>query len=269
MMTHSDRFIACGMYAFTEAQQEAWQGLFEHFFELSGCAPGQVSLKFEHGSEVLRQPGLWFGHTCGYPLVSHLKDDFSPFCVALFDVPGTSGGLYSSRIIVAADADIQSLAGCRGRVAAMNNSDSNSGMNVLRHAVATIHGGGPFFSSVVTSGGHLNSLEAVAEGAADVAAIDCVSFQLIADWQPRLIERVRVIGDSVKTCGLPFVIPRAADASDIGAITDRLNEAFESSTPEIGDRLHLTGFQAVTLDDYQGIVDVERFAFGRGYPTLI
>jgi ABC-type phosphate/phosphonate transport system substrate-binding protein len=269
MNRDSNRFIACGMYAFTDAQQNSWKQLFDHFFNLSDIAPGQITLRFEHGSAILREPGLWFGHTCGYPLVSHLQDDFSPFCVPLFEVQGTDGRRYSSRIIVGAESGIQSLVECRGHVAAMNNSDSNSGMNVLRHAVAGIHDGGAFFSRVVTSGGHLHSLEAVASGAADVAAIDCVSYQLIADWQPDLVARVRVIDDSVKTCGLPLVMPLAAIAeSDTGTIVDRLNQALAACEDAVRSTLHLTEFTGVQLQDYHDVVEAEQFAIDRAYPEL-
>ncbi len=266
----SNRFIACGMYAFTQAQQNAWQQLFDHFFDLSDIAPGQITLKFEHGSAILREPGLWFGHTCGYPLVSHLQDDFSPFCVPLFNVQGTEGRRYSSRIIVGAESKLQSLAECRDHVTAMNNSDSNSGMNLLRHAVAGIHeDGGAFFSRVLTSGGHLHSLEAVASGAADVAAIDCVSYQLIADWQPELVARVRIIGDTVKTCGLPLVMPLTAiTENDTGAIVDRLNQALTACEGAVRATLHLTGFASVQLQDYHDVVETEQFAIDRAYPDL-
>ena len=263
-------FVACGMYAFTADQQQAWRQLFERFFERSGYARDAVDLKFEHGSLVLEKPGLWFGHTCGYPLISYQYETLSPFCVPLFDVPGTEGRLYSSRIIVGADALIDSLEQCRGRVAAINNPDSNSGMNVLRHAVAQIHDAGAFFARVRTSGGHLNSVEAVARGFADVAAIDCVSYQLILDWKPAVAERVRVIADSVQTTGLPLVMSHALFAdTDVDTIVTNLNGALAECSAEVCSRLHLTGFDRVELSDYQNVIDAEQFAIERGYPRLI
>lgn len=264
----SQPFIACGMYAFTWAQQAAWQQLFARFGELTHT-DGHIRLSFSHEPEVLLDPGLWFGHTCGYPLMTRLQPHVSPFCVPLFDVPGTDGKLYSSRIIVAAESAIASIADSRGCVAAMNNPDSNSGMNVLRHAVAAVHQGGEFFSRVLTTGGHLYSLQAVAEGAADIAAIDCVSYQLIEDWRPELCAGLRSIGDSVKTCGLPLVMsPARMTETDTGQLTAALNQALASCTPEVSAVLHLSGFAPVTLDDYRSILEVEQFACARGYPEL-
>ena len=263
------RFVALGMYAFTEQQQSSWQQLFTRFCELSGVAGGSVMLSFDHDPARLREPGLWFGHTCGYPLMTQLKDYVSPFCVPLFDVPGSDGRFYSSRIIVAANSDIDNIEASRGCVAVMNNPDSNSGMNVLRHAVAGVSDSEQFFASVVTSGGHLHSLEAIANGSADIAAIDCVSYQLIEDWRPQLCADIRIIGDSVKTCGLPLVMTHADIAArDTGAMIENLNQALELCDDVVRDTLHLTGFAAVQLDDYRSIVEIEQYAVKRGYPIL-
>ena len=269
MNSTAPQFATLGMYAFTTAQQAAWQQLFDRFSDLSTVVHGSVTLSFDHNPERLLEAGLWFGHTCGYPLMTGLQDHVSPFCVPLFDVPGTKGKLYSSRFIVAADSDILTIADSRGRVAAMNNPDSNSGMNVFRRAVAEVSGAAKFFDRVVTSGGHLYSLEAVAMGEADIAAIDCVSYQLILDWRPDLCAGLRAIGDSVHTCGLPLVIPRAEVIGvDAPGMTERLNKALALCDSAVHKTLHLAGFASVGLEDYQSILEVERFAVERGYPVL-
>jgi ABC-type phosphate/phosphonate transport system substrate-binding protein len=191
MNNGNEKFIACGMYAFNDDLVGAWQQLFTSFFELLDSGSKQaIELCFDSDQSLLRDSRLFFGHTCGYPLMKHLKGQVTPFCVPVFDVPGTDGKLYSSRFIVAANSAIEALDECREKVAAMNAADSNSGMNALRYAIAKYHRPGPFFSRVVQTGGHLHSLEAVADGTADVAAIDCVSYQLIQDHWPELVEQV-------------------------------------------------------------------------------
>lgn len=270
MKSNNKRFIACGMYSFTDELQHAWQALFNEFrLLLDGGHQLDESLVFDAAESVLRNPELFIGHTCGYPLMNHLQDVVTPFGVPIFNVPGVAGNLYSSRIVVAVDADINSLADCRNRIVAINASHSNSGMNVLRHAIAGLNPATPFFASVINSGAHLNSLTAVAEGRADVAAIDCVSFQLIEDRWPELTARVRSIGDSVKTCGLPLVLPNAnLAATDTREILMTLNKALDQADPWIRQRLHLSHFESVDFDDYQGILEVEAFAMNAGYPEL-
>lgn len=259
------------MYAFSEELAEAWQQLFACFDGVLDAGGQQkIELRLDSSQSLLRDPGLFFGHTCGYPLMKHLKERVTPFCVPVFDVPGTSGKLYSSRFIVAAGSTIEGLDECRGKVAAINATDSNSGVNLLRYAIARLKPGTTFFSGVIETGSHLHSLEAVAEGAADVAAIDCVSYQFIQDQWPALVEQVRSIGFSVKTCGLPFVLPQPVTSDvDPGLLVDNLNRALAHAPDTVRSRLHLLGFEPVTLEDYQAIVDLETFAIEAGYPALL
>lgn len=270
MTTPEKRFIACGMYAFDKELQRAWQALFDQFrLLLDDGNQLEEKLVFDTEESVLRDPGLFIGHTCGYPLMKHLQDAVTPFCVPVFDVIGVKEKLYCSRFIVAADAAISNLADCRARTVAINSNGSNSGMNVLRHAVAKLNPEVPFFASVIYSGGHLQSLTAVAEKRADVAAIDCVSFQLIEDRWPGLTARVRSIGDSIKTCGLPLVMPEANFfSSDTGQIIATLNRALQQVDPLLRQQLHLSHFESVRLDDYRGILEAESFAINAGYPEL-
>jgi ABC-type phosphate/phosphonate transport system substrate-binding protein len=245
--------------------------LFDQFrLLLNGGDQLDGNLVFDTGESVLRDSGLFIGHTCGYPLMKHLQDAVTPFCVPVFDVSGVEGNLYSSRFIVATDSAINSLAECGGRIAAINSRDSNSGMNVLRHAIAKLNPATPFFASTVNSGGHLQSLTAVAEKRADVAAIDCVSFQFIEDQLPELTARVRSIGDSVKTCGLPLVMSNAKlPSTDTQQILVALNRALNQVNPLIREQLHLSHFASVSFADYQGILEVESLARNAGYPELI
>ncbi len=258
------------MYAFSSELRQAWQALFNQFYRLfDDGEPLDKTLVFDTGESVLRDPGLFIGHTCGYPLMKHLQNVVTPLCVPVFNVNGVEGRLYSSRFIVATDSDIDSLADSAARTAVINDTCSNSGMNVLRHAIAALDSNAPFFAAVINSGGHLQSLAAVAENRADIAAIDCVSYQLIKDRWPELTERVRSIGDSVKTCGLPLVMPGASfSSSDTRHILGTLNNALEQLEPRLRHQLHLSHFESVSFDDYQSILEVESFAMDAGYPEL-
>jgi len=263
------RFIACGMYAFTDELRIAWQKLFDCYASEFESFTVQENLIYESAKEILRDSRLFIGHTCGYPLMHGLRDDLTPVCVPMFDVPGTEGKYYASQFIVGIDSEIESLSDCYHRVAAMNDTDSNSGMNLLRHAIAPLSQGKSYFSTVRETGSHIQSFFDVAERRADIAAIDCVSYQLIVDSWPDMAARVRSIGFSEKTCGLPFVMPKnllgTVDKEDISA---GLNSALLELAGKYRDRLHLRGFEQVEIEDYQGIVDLESFARELGYPFL-
>jgi ABC-type phosphate/phosphonate transport system substrate-binding protein len=263
------RFIACGMYAFTDELRIAWQKLFDcHSSEFESFAVHR-NLIFESGKEILRDPLLFMGHTCGYPLMHGLQDDLTPVCVPMFDVPGSEGKYYASQFIVSIDGDIESLSDCYQRVAAINDTESNSGMNLLRHAIAPLSQGKSYFSTVLETGSHIQSFFDVAERRADIAAIDCVSYQLIVDSWPDMAARVRSIGFSEKTCGLPFVMPKSLlNVIDKKDITTGLNKSVSNLAEQYRHRLHLRGFEQVVIEDYRGIVDLEAFAQGLRYPLL-
>ena len=261
-----NKFVACGMYAFNDELRAAWQTLFTHFIEIlespAAIAPGLV---FDAGDTVLRDPALLLGHTCGYPLMTRFAGALEPVAAPVFDADGCDGPFYSSHFIVAADADLDSLAACRGRVVAINAYDSNSGMNVLRHALAALDPGERFFERVELTGGHRASVAAVADGRADLAAIDCVTLALLADAEPGLVARVRVIGSSVRCAGLPFVVPAGTPVDGLAAA---LAAACARLPADARRRLRLVGFVPVSRADYASILELEREARDAGYKTL-
>ena len=270
-MNHdSMKFVTCGMYAFTDELRAAWQSLFDAF--LLNYSPAQAvepAIQFETDFALLRDPRLLIGHTCGYPLMRFLRNDVAPICVPVFDVPGSEGKFYSSQIIVPADSNIQTLAGCKDKIAAINGRDSNSGMNVFRHAVSALSEGKPFFSSVIESGSHYQSLVAVAKNQAQVATIDCVSFALIKDQWPELVEQVRVVGFTEPTCGLPFVVPvNEFDSINIDELINILNIALSKLTDTNRRHLHLQGFERVTFSDYESIMALEKTATEADYAEI-
>ena len=264
------KFVTCGMYAFTDELRAAWQSLFEAFLQnYTSVQAVEADIRFETDFALLRNPRLMIGHTCGYPLMRFLRDDLAPVCVPVFDVPGCNGKFYSSQIIVPVDSNIQTLADCQGKIAAINGRDSNSGMNVFRHAVAGLCEGKPFFDEVIESGSHYQSLVAVANNQAQVATIDCVSFSLIKDQWPELVAQVRVIGFTEPTCGLPFVVPvNDFGSTNIIELIRALENALSSLPKDERKRLHLLGFEPVDLSDYDSIMALEKTATKAGYAEI-
>ena len=266
----ADRFIACGMYTPNRDTRNAWQAVFDQFIPL--IDPGsrlRRELVFDGSEAVLRDRDLLIGHTCGYPLMTQLQDALTPLCVPCFDLPGASGKYYTSQFIVPADSAIESLQQCRGKIVAINGRDSNSGMNVLRHALAELGARPHYFAATRITGGHHASIEAVAANQAQLAAIDCVSYQLIADQDPDLIAAVRIIGQSERTCGLPLVMPAAGYSRELKETwVAALNQGLAGVPSAVRKTLHLDRFESVALNDYRSIVELENFAFESGYAEL-
>jgi ABC-type phosphate/phosphonate transport system substrate-binding protein len=266
-------FITCGMYAFTDELRLAWQVFFALFNDLVNDTLDST-IRFETDSRTLCDDHLFIGHTCGYPLMKRLKNKLSPFCVPVFDAPGCHGLYNTSLFIASVNSKIQSLRDSYRGVAAFNGRDSNSGMNVFRHAVALLAQekgrGQKFFSHLIESGSHKQSLIEVAEGRADVSAIDSVSFALIADAWPALASDIRTIGYSVKTCGLPFVMPNSRlKITNPKRLTLQLNKALSMLPAQHRQSLRLVNFLDIKLSDYESILDLEQQSIEMSYASLI
>jgi ABC-type phosphate/phosphonate transport system substrate-binding protein len=265
-----NRFIACGMYTPNRDTRNAWQAVFDQFIRLIDADINlRQQLVFDGNETVLRDRDLLMGHTCGYPLMTRLQDALTPLCVPCFDVPGANGKYYTSQFIVPADSAIESLPQCRGKIVAINGEDSNSGMNVLRHALAKLGARPHYFSETRITGGHHASIEAVAANQAQLAAIDCVTYQLIADHNPDLIAAVRIIGQSEQTCGLPLVMPTASYSRQLkNTWLAALNQGLARVPSAARKTLHLDRFESAEANDYRSILELEEFALESGYAEL-
>jgi ABC-type phosphate/phosphonate transport system substrate-binding protein len=214
-------------------------------------------------------PGLIFGQTCGYPYVTSLRDEVTLIATPEYCFPGCEGAWHRSFIIRRASDPRCSLSEFWGGTAALNAHDSNTGKNLFRAAIAPIAGGAPFFSSVVVAGSHEASVEAVVEGRADVAAIDCVSFALLKCGRPELIERVAVVAETPLSPGLPFIASARLAAPTIEAIRKALLGALaDPDLAEARAMLGLKGARAATPADYDRVTEIEREAAAAGYPLL-
>ena len=216
-----------------------------------------------------RNPNLVFGQTCGYPFVKDLRNSVALIATPEYDFPGCDGVAHRSFLVSQAGDRRGSLEAFRGGVAALNAWDSNSGMNLFRATIAPLAGGRTFFGAVVAMGSHQRSVEAVAEGRADLAAIDCVSFALMKRLRPNLSARVTVVAESPLSPGLPFImsgsLPEAAAASVREALFDAL---VDPDLAEARAALGLKGARVMTPADYERVLDIEREAQAAGYPSL-
>lgn len=120
-----------------------------------------------------------------------------------------NGGTYQSAVICRAES-LGDLAMFRGSRVAINEYGSQSGCNALAgHLIRQkLDREGPFFGEVVLSGAHRASARMVAEGAADVAAIDAVAWALFAELEPARHARLRVLAWTRPTPVLPFITSR-------------------------------------------------------------
>ncbi|TWI60796.1 ABC-type phosphate/phosphonate transport system substrate-binding protein [Pseudoduganella lurida] len=217
--------------------------------------------------DIWREPDLLLSQTCGYPYITALRSHVTLLATPCFDVSGCAGSDYSSVIVARTGSGIATLADARGRAAAVNDVHSNSGMNALRHAVAPLARDGRFFADVTWSGSHAASLRLVREGAADIAAIDCVTFAYLQEEDPASVEDVVTLGFTAASPGLPLVASKAVPE----AVVQCLRAALLAPGPALCEALaplRIRGFVHRDDADYARIGRMEQEAAALGYPAL-
>jgi ABC-type phosphate/phosphonate transport system substrate-binding protein len=266
------RIAALPMYDFAHlraAHDTLWKAIAERLAAHGVTdVPRQLSRDLEH-RDVWRHPSLLFGQACEYPLAKSYAARLKLVATPRYSALGCEESFYRSAIVVRAQDPVETLAELRDRRCAVNELDSNSGMNLLRAAVAPFARGGQFFRSVQLSGSHRHSVEMVAADQADVAAIDCVSLAHIQRIHRATAARVRVLCFSPRSPSLPFVTARAASESTIGALRSSLASIFaDDALLPVRELLLLTGVDLAPDATLGRVRELERKAVRLQYRTL-
>jgi phosphonate transport system substrate-binding protein len=170
------------------------------------------------------------------------------------DARSSGRPVYFCDVVVRRDAPIGSFAELLGRSWAYNDVCSLSGYYSLLDKLAGMGVDEGFFGRVFCSGSHLNSIEAVAGGEADAAAIDSNVLNLRLGEVPELREKLRVIESWGPYPIQPVVVRSALPAE--------LKEALRSSllavhadplTRRALSQFDLERFVPVTDEDYGGL----------------
>ena len=216
-----------------------------------------------------RDPRLIIGQACGYPLFKNFTKRPRIVATPIYSAPGCKGPRHSSFFIVNAEASFGTLSDLRGCSCAINGPDSNTGMNLLRAAIAPLAQGHSFFGSVVITGSHSASVEAVASGVVDLASIDCVTFAHLQRFDSDLTARVRQIGQSLLTPAPPFITAWETDEKTLCLLRNILKGiAADPGLEFVRAALLIAGFELIGDADYKFSLRIAREAAWNGYPML-
>lgn len=245
---------------------DAWWSALAAALEGHGvAAPSALDRRADYPA-VWREPGLILSQTCGYPYATSLRGEVQLVATPAYRAEGCDGARYCSLLVVRADDPAGTLVELRGRRVAYNAADSQSGHNALRAAVAPLAAGGCFFAGRVVTGAHGASADAVAAGAADLCAIDCVSWAMLARYEPERIAQLRVLGRTASAPGLPLV---TGPAANVAAVRAAVVEAMgDPALADARDALLLDGVGVLGDAAYDAILGMERQAGALGYPAL-
>lgn len=250
------------------ANIQFWQGIRDRLRAEGFEAPEALDLETAH-DDVWLKPDLMMAQTCGYPYVRHLKGKVRLVATPAYDFAGGEGTERVSFIIVPEASPAQSLEDLRGKIAAINDWDSNSGMNLFRAAVMPYARGGRFFSDIKVTGGHLLSIKAVQAGEADVASIDTVTWGMLVRHRPDMLAGVRILAETPSGPGLPFITRLTASDAEVEALRRAIGDTI--ANPAYADAVAALGLKRIEIlgdDDYDRLDAYRREAERHGYPII-
>ena len=267
------RLASLAMYASPPPLAEATAALWRFISDalkragLDGI-PGCLDTAVRY-NEAWTHPGLLLAQTCGFPYVKLLRGKVRLVATPIYGHPGCDGPSKCSFIVVGKGSDARSLEDLFGARAAINEPVSNSGVNLFRAAIAPLARDGRFFSSVIETGGHRNSIAAINAGKADVAAIDCVTYGNVLRFDPESLAGVRILVQTVRGPGLPLITRGDATDEEVSLLRQVLRQAItEPSLGPVRDVLALKDFVVLSDADYEPLVALERQAQRLGYPVI-
>ncbi|WP_428517046.1 phosphate/phosphite/phosphonate ABC transporter substrate-binding protein [Roseovarius sp.] len=190
-----------------------WQAIRDRL----GCGPDHLTRGGDAWDDW-QSPDLLLSQTCGYPYRARLHDKVALVGTPDYRLDGCGPGEYRS-VFVARKTDARTdPADFATARFAYNEPMSQSGWAApATWAMAR----GFAFTDTLRTGGHQASARAVAEGQADLAALDAQSWRLIQRFDD-FAAQLRVIAATDPTPALPFITAPSNDA-------DRIFRAIEAA----------------------------------------
>ena len=196
-------------------------------------------------------PKLFFSQTCGYPLTTLLKNKVKLIGTPVYNCDYCQAADYCSLFIVRSGHCGSLIDDFAGKKFAFNGTDSQSGFNAVKTFLTQQSIGLPFFGENIVTGKHKCSIAKVANGDADICAVDCVTYTLLKRYQPESLNNTRVLTTTSLTPGLPFITSINTSDEIVQAIHDAIQHTCESNSMQhINSNLLIEGISRISLDTY-------------------
>ena len=238
-----------GMYDFGPAQaanDRLWAGIRDGLRARGIDAPDALTRGEAAYWPAWEAADLTLSQTCGYPYRARLHSKVTYVGTPDYAVDGCPPGHYRSVFVARRDDPRQTLADFDGAAFAYNEGLSQSGWAAPQTHAAEL---GLSLPPALQTGGHRLSALAVAEGRADIAALDAVTHALLLDAEPAM-RALKVVGATDPTPGLPYIAAKGADAV---AIFDAVAAAIAGLSPADRATLHLKGLTRIPTSAYLAV----------------
>lgn len=222
------------------ANDRLWGLVRDALLERSIAAPERLTRDMDVW-KLWQHPNLVLAQACGLPYRTRLHGEVELVATPVHDLP-CEPGCYFSQIIVRADDPRSDPKEFNGTTLAINDRCSQSGWAAPMEW-ARLHDIG--FGNTLHTGSHDASSHAVAEGRADMAAIDAVTWRMAERWDVH-VASLRVLAHTAATPALPYISAKGRDS-------DLVSEVLRAAVTGLGqgDR------------DILGLEDTIRFSWQR------
>jgi ABC-type phosphate/phosphonate transport system substrate-binding protein len=190
-----------------------------------------------------RARDLVLSQTCGLPYRAALHDAVTLIGTPDYGIEDCDPGYYQSVLVARRSDTRQTEAEFQDAHFAVNDPLSQSGWAAALEHFETL---GLRLGVVFETGGHLASARAVAQGKADLAAIDAVTWRLICRFESFATD-LHVIGQTRQTPGLPLIAGPDAPAD---LLFDIVADAIQRLDATHRDNLGLHGLVKVPSHAY-------------------
>jgi len=193
-----------------------WRGLAGYLTNRLGRPVSFVAeLPWEDRLTQLGDGRIHAGWVCGAYYVGKTDADEVDWELLAAPVPDETRyqhrPVYFSDMVVRRDHPATDFEGLRGSRLAINEPGSWSGYHALRYQLARFCEHPGFFSTVMASGAHQQSLEWILRGRADTAAIDSTVMDALTRQNHALVHRLRVVTSIGPTPMPPWVAQRGLE----------------------------------------------------------
>lgn len=196
--------------------------------------------------DIWQSPDLWLAQTCGMPYRTRLHDHVKLVGTPDYGIAGCPPGYYCSVLVARADRTGTQAADFASGKFAYNDAMSQSGWaGPMTHFAAK----GVNFGKTLETGSHAQSAQAVAQGRADMAGIDALTWALLSEHSD-ITQNLRVIETTAPTPGLPYITAPARDAVKLARA---VAAAMMSLDEKDRATLHFKGLVQIPVSEYLAI----------------
>lgn len=240
------------MYSFLTAASYMSLNLVDHHRRIAGDLGRRtgIDIRWEPG-RPLAEVDLAF--SCGLPLAR--SGEWTMLVAPVGAGPAYAGRpVYFTFFVVARDHPAHRFEELAGTGLVMNEAVSHSGFAAVLAELASRRIDLAFFGGHRFSGSHQASVEAVAGGSGEVAAVDSLMFDALVEVQPDLAGRVRVAATGAAWPAPPLAV-RSSYPAEMGEIIAADIVVHQPSVPGVSHFATVdTAAYSVMADNWRRVV---------------